>query len=275
MAWTKVKDGLFVGDASSAQDFDLIDTNSITFFVNCAASEVNAFWEGMEYLTFYWDDRPDCTIFDPKGIVVDQLVNFIDEGIRSGHSVLVFSTRGHSRAIACVVAYFMHKYGWGMGKVLEFLDSKRITTDLNVGFVSQLSRLDWSFQCARMEKLKLADADTRRRTSAAQRSRLLGWTTHGIHEGGPSDDLTADHLILVNSFVNGRSMFTFNLENLPKPTADGVQSKKSTAIRWIDDNDGSIDNDSQPILGMQEAPRFDVVDGHDGADEGDLEVNSL
>ena len=58
MAWTKVKDGLFLGDGESVQDYDLIEPNSVTYFVNCAASELDFFWEGVEFLTFHWDDDP-------------------------------------------------------------------------------------------------------------------------------------------------------------------------------------------------------------------------
>ena len=51
MAWTKIKDGLFVGDRDSVEDYDLIEPNSITYFVNTAAGELNFFWEGVEFLT--------------------------------------------------------------------------------------------------------------------------------------------------------------------------------------------------------------------------------
>ena len=105
MAWTKVKDGLFVGDRDSiqvillhlffpraftspttfyvrrqttatvfnislSQDYDLLEPNSITYFCNCAAGELDFFWEGVEFLTFHWEDHPAYTYFDEGGIVV-------------------------------------------------------------------------------------------------------------------------------------------------------------------------------------------------------------
>ena len=169
MAWTKLKDGLFIGDHASVQvmirltrhrlfacssalltdgcaailltapllrcqhhllvcpfpfapqDYDLIEPNSITYFLNTAASELDFFWEGVEFLTFHWQDTMDYVVFDEHGIVVEQIVSFIDEGIRKGQSVLVYSTRGLSRSIVCVAAYMMAKYGWGVDKVFEFM----------------------------------------------------------------------------------------------------------------------------------------------------------
>ena len=34
----KLKDGLWIGDAQSAQDHDFIDKQCITYFINCGAS---------------------------------------------------------------------------------------------------------------------------------------------------------------------------------------------------------------------------------------------
>ena len=78
------------------------------------------FFQGVEFLTFHWDDSPDYCYFDDHGIVVEQLVTFMDEGIRDGASVLVYSTRGLSRAVGAVVAYLMVKYGWGCDKASRF-----------------------------------------------------------------------------------------------------------------------------------------------------------
>ena len=99
------------------QDYDLIEPNSITYFINTAASELDFFWEGVEFLTFCWEDHADFECFDSQGLVVDQILSFVDEGIRLGHSVLVYSNRGMSRCVACAAAYMMTKYGWGCDKV--------------------------------------------------------------------------------------------------------------------------------------------------------------
>lgn len=43
----KLKDGLFLGDYESAQDYDFIVTNKITRIINCAGREVQNGWEAM------------------------------------------------------------------------------------------------------------------------------------------------------------------------------------------------------------------------------------
>jgi len=55
---------------SPTQDYDLLEPNSITYFCNCAGGELDFFWEGVEFLTFYWEDHPSYVYFDEGNIVV-------------------------------------------------------------------------------------------------------------------------------------------------------------------------------------------------------------
>jgi hypothetical protein len=240
MSWTKIKDGLFVGDRDSIQDYSLIEPNAITYFLNAAASELDFFWEGVEFLTFHWEDSIDYIVFDDEGIVLDQIVSFIDEGIRLGQSVLLYSTRGQSRCIGAAVAYMMAKYGWGCDKVFEFFESKRVPMSPNPGLLKQLYKLDWKLQRHRL-KLVLSmpvDNATRERTLEINRMRLLTWQTgKGLYsDPTETDDLAADELVLVNSFVNGRSAFIHSHSKLPPPPVGAdAQRHKATALRWIDE----------------------------------------
>jgi len=275
MAWTKVKDGLFLGDFESVQDYDLIDPNSVTYFLNCAAGENDFFWEGVEFLTFHWEDSPDYTCFDEEGIVVEQIVNFVDEGLRKGQSVLMYSRRGLSRSVGCCMAYLMAKYGWGCDKAFEFLEAKRVRTnstrvhyfstsvsglislktlsslnqvpmDLNPGLMASLYALDWRLQKSRLAKaITLPVSELERRLFLEKnRAKLLTWAAvvpettvvKVTDDPPPSEDLSADEPILVNSFVNGRSKFTYSSAHLPPP-ASGTDGKRHapTALRWIDE----------------------------------------
>jgi hypothetical protein len=248
MAWTKVKDGLFVGDFESVQDYDLIEPNSVTYFVNCAAGENDFFWEGVEFLTFHWEDSPNFHCFDDQGIVVEQILSFVDEGVRLGQSVLLYSGRGLSRSVACCMAYLMAKYGWGCDKAFEFLEAKRVPMDLNPGLLASLYALDWRLQKARLAKvvaLPISESE-RRLVLERNRSKLLTWAAvapgtiaakaSGLADPSLSEDLSADELILVNSFVNGRSKFTYSSAHLPPP-ASGADARRHapTALRWIDE----------------------------------------
>ena len=72
---TKIKDGLFVGDAEASQDPEFIELNKITFVINCAGRQLPNLWEqhGLHYLTFPWTSDPDCTLFDGGNVVIEQV----------------------------------------------------------------------------------------------------------------------------------------------------------------------------------------------------------
>lgn len=72
---TKIKDGLFIGDAEASQDPEFIELNKITFVINCAGREMPNLWEqhGLHYLTFPWTSDPDCTLFDGGNVVIEQV----------------------------------------------------------------------------------------------------------------------------------------------------------------------------------------------------------
>jgi Dual specificity phosphatase, catalytic domain len=112
---------------------------------NCAGRELPNLWEhdGLRYLTFAWQDKASCLLFDPNGfIVVDQIATFIDEATDKGDSVLICSTQGQSRCIACVASYLMHKYRWSAHKSLQFVEAKRPDMELQPSFLRQLEDVD-------------------------------------------------------------------------------------------------------------------------------------
>lgn len=74
---TKIKDGLFIGDAEASQDPEFIELNKIMFVINCAGRQLPNLWEqhGLHYLTFPWTSDPDCALFDEGNVVVEQVKN--------------------------------------------------------------------------------------------------------------------------------------------------------------------------------------------------------
>lgn len=73
---TKIKDGLFIGDAEASQDPEFIELNKIMFVVNCAGRQLPNLWEehGLHYLTFPWTSDPDCVLFDSGDVVITQVI---------------------------------------------------------------------------------------------------------------------------------------------------------------------------------------------------------
>ena len=72
---TKIKDGLFIGDAEASQDPEFIELNKITFVINCAGHQLPNLWEqhGLHYLTFPWTSEPNCVLFDGGNVVIVQV----------------------------------------------------------------------------------------------------------------------------------------------------------------------------------------------------------
>ncbi len=65
---------------------------------------------------------------------------FIRESLRSSPDarVLVHCAEGISRSVSVVAAFLMAQYGWSPDDAVEYIKSKRIVANPNVGFVQQL-----------------------------------------------------------------------------------------------------------------------------------------
>ena len=117
---TRIKDGIFVADGESSQDGEFVEMNKISYVINCAGRQLPNLWapHGIRYLTFSWEDEPSYRLFDAhdtgRCVVAEQICAFVDEALISGEAVLIHSLRGTGRAVACALAYLMHKYEWGL-----------------------------------------------------------------------------------------------------------------------------------------------------------------
>ena len=82
-------------DWTLAQDPDFCRSFTIEYFINCAGLDVPFIWgdagdgEGpFPCLTFCWQDDSSFCLFDAHGIVLEQIVAFIDEGMSDGSCLL-------------------------------------------------------------------------------------------------------------------------------------------------------------------------------------------
>ena len=125
---TKVKDGLFLGDAETSQDIDFLVSNKVTHIINCCGTRVPNSWEriGLRYLTLRWTNS---ATFDGSEAAVYRLNSFIDDALSNHDTVLVHSMDGSSRACAVIAAFMMCKYYWNLRQTMFFLRAKRV--DLN------------------------------------------------------------------------------------------------------------------------------------------------
>lgn len=59
-----------------------------------------------------------------------------------GESCLIHSLHGKSRASAVLVAYLMKKYGWGLNKTLELVNSKKEGLEIRQNYMRQMQELE-------------------------------------------------------------------------------------------------------------------------------------
>ena len=135
----KLKDGLFFGDVTAAQDIDFVSANKVRRIINCACRQVpNLFSHEVEYLSYTWQDNDVQEILDRSDHVVNEASRFIDEVLDRGESVLVHSFRGKSRCVTLLTAYLMKKYRWTANKALQYVQSRRADIGIKPAFHRQL-----------------------------------------------------------------------------------------------------------------------------------------
>eukprot|EP00760_Papus_ankaliazontas_P022513 PhM_4_TR18870/c1_g1_i1/m.82943 len=136
----RIKDGLFVGNATAAQDDEFLFLNKVQHVVNCCSAEVsNLFAQAnVQYLAFPWKDLPNTVMFDSHDRNVDQIFKFVEKGLKDGECVLVHSYHGVSRSCAVVAAYLMVKYGWSVDSTLTFMAVAHPDMNIKPHFMRQL-----------------------------------------------------------------------------------------------------------------------------------------
>ena len=139
----KVKDGLFMGNFETGEDFDFITDNKITRIINCAGYELSNLFEssGIKYLTYNFLDNSVQVIFDEADEIITEIASFIDSSLNKGESCLIWSVNGCSRSACITISYLMIKYSWSLYKSLDYLSSKFQSLSLSPNFLHQLFNL--------------------------------------------------------------------------------------------------------------------------------------
>ncbi|KAJ8606387.1 hypothetical protein CTAYLR_009320 [Chrysophaeum taylorii] len=251
----KLKDGFFIGDAASSQDFEFRQSNKIDYIINCAGFQLPNLWAeyGVQYLTFNWRDEDDYNLFDAghdndpnyeyferrnnptHSLVVQQIVGFVDEALHEGASVLVHSLQGTSRCVSCCAVYFMAKYHWGVEKSIAFIESKRITAAPNLGFCKQLRGLDQRLQFLRTARFARLPPAERQEALEIAHARLVEWKVVPRDDDRDDDFFRAadDEQLLINSYLN--SIGADPMSFVPDAPSHMLPDRVATKLRWLDD----------------------------------------
>ena len=221
---TKLKDGVFIGDAEASQDIDFLVSNKITRVINCAAASVPCSWErlGVRYLPFYWKDSDDCDL-SPKNVA--RVLGFIDNALAEAESVLIHSIDGCSRACAVTAMFFMHKYIWGMQKTLLFLQNQRPDLRPLPNVMKQLEEVNGRL----LYKFRSDETMTGRLNSVA-------WDV--LPPGDATKD-ASDEELLINTYLNSRPADPQALEMAMRRNrrpGSARRRRRRRRLSWIDEN---------------------------------------
>jgi len=135
---SRVMDHVFIGShACLGNNGEILRDLGITAVINCAngksASDLSL--EGFAELSLRFRDKSSQDI----SMSFFTAVEFIENTIEQGGSVLVHCWRGISRSATIVLAYLIWKFNWSFEESLAFLRKKRAEVCPNIGFSFQLS----------------------------------------------------------------------------------------------------------------------------------------
>lgn len=166
------------------QDLEFVVANKVTHIINCAGKQIPNHWEpiGVVYLTYYWLDQENQTLFDVKDQTANQIYDFVEDALTKSESVLVHSVRGQSRSSCVIASYLMRKYKWSLLKTLEFLNSRRPDLEIRAAFIHQLSSYE-----GRLHKVGLGPK-TQKWTELSEENQFL----------------ESEELLLRNTFLNAQ-----------------------------------------------------------------------
>ena len=255
----KVFDGFFLGNAGTSMNAEFLRNNRITKLVNVAGEDVDNVNEGPGYTyeTYNWQDQPDYNVFpnmeNDRSLI--SMVTFIDNTLKSGLSILVFSLNGLSRSIFAVCAYLMYKYHWGFEKCYDFIMSKKDEIQMNHGFVTQLLALEVRLLTRRNEWLRKENRNLDGKDTViikTENERAKEWdplylitspTSSSYSKNDPNIDIAliivgessdgnfaiderGDELILINTFLNSKNTITC----LPEPEDESMDIDNTQKI---------------------------------------------
>ena len=141
---SKINDGIFVGDQMAGTNLRIIMEFKISHLINTSGSQIQSTYEtaGYKHLTFNWPEYPSGNNILIKDETAKKILNFIDDSIKKGNGVIIFSVKGQNRACVAIIIYLMKKYNWSMKKCRDYLSTKKKDIFINKNFINQLKNFE-------------------------------------------------------------------------------------------------------------------------------------
>ena len=141
---SKINDGIFVGDQMVGTNLRIITEFKISHLINTSGSQIQSTYEtaGFKHLIFNWPEYPSGNNILIKDETAKKILNFIDDSIKKGNGVIIFSVKGQNRACVAIIIYLMKKYNWSMKKCRDYLSTKKKDIFINKNFINQLRNFE-------------------------------------------------------------------------------------------------------------------------------------
>ncbi|KAL7722553.1 protein-tyrosine-phosphatase [Entamoeba marina] len=140
---------IFLGTAPSAANLEWLERKQIYWIINCTP-DVLCFFNPKEnpnfklkdfkgirqrtYLKIPLDDSDDQSIKS----YFNEVFDFVENALKQNESVLFHCLLGRSRSASLLIAYLMKKYSIKYADVLDLIDERDWTININAGFQRQL-----------------------------------------------------------------------------------------------------------------------------------------
>ena len=133
----KISSFLFISDAQTAMNKELLKRNKISTIINMVGSKcVNHHKEDFSYINFEIKDKVEEKITGK----LHEIVEIVEECKNEGEVVLVHCYKGISRAPTAVLAYLIKYCNMDFESAFSYLKRKVPKIDPNLGFLMKLSR---------------------------------------------------------------------------------------------------------------------------------------
>ncbi|XP_056149718.1 dual specificity phosphatase 28 [Lampris incognitus] len=143
----RVTEALFISNARSACDGELIRCEAVTLCINVSRQQPFPAASDMAALRVPVYDDPNEDLY----VHFDRCADAIEEEARRGGRSVVYCKNGRSRSATVCVAYLMKHHKLSLTEALQKVKTARQVIDPNPGFMAQLERYE--------QELKKKDRD--------------------------------------------------------------------------------------------------------------------
>ena len=141
---SKINDEIFVGDQMAGTSLRILMEFKISHLINTSGTQIQTTYEtaGFKQIIFNWPEYPSSNTILIKEETAKKILNFVDDSIKRGTGVIIYSVKGQNRACVAIIIYLMKKYNWSLKKCRDYLSTKKKDIFINKNFINQLRNFE-------------------------------------------------------------------------------------------------------------------------------------